>query len=234
MISNHPALLLTRPNDAAQDFARKLDLGPEEEVVISPLIEIEFLQKNLEYQAAIFSSHNGVIAAGAGHGRLAYCVGDRTAEFARKAGFDVKETCETASALVKVLVSNPPELDLIHLHGEFTRGDVANTLKAAGLTCDDQVVYLQKTVPMTHQARSLLEGTRTVVAPVFSPRTAELFADQVQNLDLPLDRAKQIHIIALSQNVADQLPALFKENIFVPQQPTRDMMLQIVARYFRD
>ncbi|MEY8097513.1 uroporphyrinogen-III synthase [Falsihalocynthiibacter sp. S25ZX9] len=234
MISKHPALLLTRPIRAAQDFANRLNLGPEEDVTYSPLIEIEYLQYDVGFEAAIFSSRNGVIGAGAGAGRPAYCVGDITAEFARKAGFDVREVGETASALVQKIVSNRPEMELVHLHGAFTRGDVAGRLKSAGVRCLEQVVYMQNALPLTQKAQSILKGENIVVAPLFSPRTAELFSEQIQNLALPLARTHKIKIVALSQNVASQLPTPFRKNIVVPRLPTGDMMLQIVARYFCD
>ncbi|AML50836.1 hypothetical protein RC74_05670 [Falsihalocynthiibacter arcticus] len=234
MISKHPALLLTRPIQAAQDFANRLNLGPEEDVTYSPLIEIEYLQYDVGFEAAIFSSRNGVLGAGTGAGRPAYCVGDITAEFARKAGFNVREVGETASVLVQKIVSNPPEMELIHLHGAFTQGDVASQLKTAGIRCVELVVYLQNALPLTQRAQFLLKGEKTVVAPLFSPRTAALFSEQIQNLNLPLARAHEIKVVALSQNVASRLPTPFRKNIVVPRLPTGDMMLQIVARFFND
>lgn len=234
MISKHPTLLLTRPIKAAHEFASELNLGPNVDVVFSPLIKIEYLETKHPFEAAVFSSQNGIVGVGLGRGRSAYCVGEKTADAANNAGFVVKAVEQTAEKLINEIVSNPPQTDIIHFRGEFARGKIAENLTATGITCSEQIVYLQIAQDLSRHAQSLLIGDSRLIVPLFSPRTASLFSQQALELNFLQKRAHKIEIVALSNTVANQLPTPLRENSIVPSQPTRDMMLQSVARYFRD
>ncbi len=94
-----PALILTRPLAQAEDFARafRARFGAEWPVILSPLTEIRFLNRELPTtgcDAIVFTSANAVTAfcrISPVRDLPAFCVGPRTAEVARAAGFDGRQ-----------------------------------------------------------------------------------------------------------------------------------------------
>lgn len=226
------ALLLTRPEAAAKEFLANLELPDRVSVVLSPLIKIDACAQVDKFDAPIFSSRNGVLFAGAGDGRQAYCVGKRTAEIAQKSGFQVQMIGENAADLIANMVSNPPKHSLTHLRGEHSRGNICENLKQQGLECVEQVIYKQHAVDFTPEAKALLSSDKMIIAPLFSPRTAKLFSDQLAVMKFGDGQIDRLRPIALSPEVADQLPKELKGKTIVPLRPTRDMMLQSVARFY--
>lgn len=171
-----PTLLLTRPVDDSRRFAALL---PDLPALISPVIRIEPVPHDAQALAAarvlVFTSGHAIAAAGPGRGRRAYCVGPRTAELARAAGFDVVQGPGDAEGLMPILrkVDEP----LVHPHGRH----LAKVLPVEGI-----VVYDQHPVPLNDEARKLLAGTAPVILPLFSPRSARLIADQIGESPAPL------------------------------------------------
>ena len=132
------SVLLTRPLPDARRFAAMLaGAAPNTEVVISPILRIV----PVAYDAArladaaglVFTSAHAVAAAGAGRGRPAICVGPRTAELARAAGFDVTEGRGDARGLIPLI--RAAGVPLIYPHGRH----LAQTLPVKGVTVSDQL-----------------------------------------------------------------------------------------------
>lgn len=204
-----PALrfLLTRPAEQgarlAADLCRRF---PGAEVVQSPLIAPRFLPAPPpagDFAAAVFTSETGVRAAralGWALPHLAWCVGDRTAAAARAAGFAARSAAGDAGALVAAMRADPPSGPVLHLHGAETRGDVAARLAAAGIAATAIAVYAQQPLPLSAAAHAWLDGPAPVVAPVYSPRTAALFAAAAAAAAAPL------WLAAFSPAVARALP----------------------------
>jgi uroporphyrinogen-III synthase len=202
-------VLLTRPLPQSQAFARALAarFGTRLRPVISPLIKVQTQALPLppgRFAGVIFTSANGVEAAGgmAGLPRLAWCVGDKTAGTARAAGFDARSAGGDAEALVTAITANPPTGRLIHLHGRETRGDIAARLTAAGVETLALEVYQQIAQPISEAARELVADGGVVLVPLFSPRTAQLFANAVSGLPL-----EGLRVAAMSPAVAAVVPA---------------------------
>lgn len=232
MPANLPALLLTRPEAAAKEYLAYLDVPDSVEVVLSPLIRIESCAQAKEFRSAIFSSRNGVLFAGEGGGRNAYCVGNRTAEIAETSGFQVQEVGDTAVDLILKIVSNPPKGGLCHLRGEHSRGSICESLNRQGFECVEQVVYRQEAVELNPKAKALLLADKETIAPLFSPRTAKLFSEQLAAMKLSNAQMNRLCPIALSLEVAERLPRELRGKTIVPPRPTRDMMLQSVAQFY--
>lgn len=199
-----PPVLLTRPAAQSVRFADQLRarFGPLR-VVIAPLMAPVFLRPALPDQAAgvIFTSETGVAAAVAGGWvlpRLAFCVGDRTAQAAQAAGFDARSAGGDATALVAMLAQDGAPGRLLHLRGAEARGDVAATLTAAGIPADEAVVYDQQAQPLTAEARAVLAAATPAILPLFSPRSARLII-AAGRWRAPL------WIAALSPAVADEI-----------------------------
>ncbi|QUS36451.1 uroporphyrinogen-III synthase [Falsirhodobacter algicola] len=171
---SRPPVLLTRPAAAAARDAQGLD-GP---VVLSPLAEPEVLCPELPpADGLIFTSARAASALGGRCPALrAWCVGARTAEAARAAGFDAVSADGDAEALIALLLKARPDGVLLHARGEETRGDVAARLTAAGLRVAEAVVYRMAPKPLSEEAKALLFNAAEVIVPLHSPASARRFA----------------------------------------------------------
>lgn len=228
---DRPALLLTRPAQSARDFIDSLDPAALRDVTvcISPLLRIvrTGVEPDLDgYRGAIFTSSNGVDMAPRGEGRVAVCVGDRTATAAQGQGWDVRQLAQTADALVALLVAAPVEGPLLHIAGQHRRGDIAGRLNAAGLRTDEAIVYDQQLEPLTDAARALLAADRPVLVPLFSPRTAQQFMSGTQDLG-------GVTIVAISEAVAAEVDHDRIGTMYIAQAPTSKAMQQAVEMLLR-
>lgn len=225
-------VLLTRPEAQGDRFAAMLRerFGDAIEVVASPLIAPVFHAPDLpegDHAAVILTSETGVeaatrLAARQPLPKLALCVGDRTAHAARAAGFQARSAAGDADALLAMILADPPKGRLLHLHGRETRGDLAARLTAAGLCVDAATVYAQEPRPLTPQARVLLDGDGPVVVPLFSPRTARLFAATGPH------RAA-LWVAALSPAVAQALGSLAVARMVVSPRPDAASLIGVMA-----
>ncbi len=222
------ALLLTRPQPAAQRF---LDLFTDAEhlgwqVMQSPLLEIvpqPMRQDPASVAGVIFTSSNAVEIASRetkarGH---AFCVGRRTTDLAVQLGWQARCLGQTAEELVEAVHATPVAGALLHLHGEHTRGRVAARLRDAGQDCLEEVIYKQRLLSLSKQARNALGAEEPVIVPLFSPRTAQHFADQVT-------AAQNLHLVAISRAVAEPLTALRAEDLLVAKKPDAAAMAGLV------
>jgi len=215
-----PVVLMTRPRPSAERFVALLSDACREkiDIIFSPLIEIAPLAVNLENDGAagvIFTSANAVAAVAnvfPGAGRPAYCVGRTTTEAADRAGWTAHFAGHNAGELVENLMRDGGVTPLVHLRGRHTRGDIAGRLTKAGTPVQDRVVYDQILLPLSPEAVAAIKRAETIVAPIFSPRTARHFAGQIQN-------AGKCHVVALSQAVADPLKTCGFAEIRVAGQP---------------
>ena len=211
-------VLITRPEPGATALARAIGGG-----IVSPLMEIVARPVALPGGAEpIFTSANGVRAVGSGRGR-AWCVGDRTAEAARAAGFDAVSAGGDAEALVACVLAAARGAALVHVRGAHARGDVAARLTAAGLTCAETVAYDQPERPLTAEAEAALAGDVPLVVPLYSPRGARLLSRHAGNIRAPLD------ILALSAAVAEAAAPLGRAET-APRPDGAAMLSMIGAR----
>lgn len=226
-----PILLSTRP---AADALALADAIPEAgRCVISPLIGIVPLSVAVPdpppMGIVLTSMHGAEVAATLGlpFGLRAWCVGVRTAEAARAAGMDAVSAGGDADALVAAILRVTPDGPLWHLRGRHARGDVAARLTGAGVACTETVAYRQDAMPLTSEAREVLGGTRPVVVPLFSPRTAALLVAQG-----PF--AAPCHVIAISAAVADAASALRPAGLRIAERPDAVAMIAATRSICRD
>lgn len=213
---SHIPILLTRAAAQNERFAARL----AGRIVQSPLAEVRFLHPDLPLaDCAIFTSENAVHALA---GRLpaprAWCVGDRTAEVARQAGFLAWSASGDADALVAAILNAPPGRCL-HLRGRETRGDVAARLNAAGIPCAEAVVYDIAPIPPTTEALALLAGAAPVIVPLFSPASARRFAQ--------VPARAPLRLACLSPAVAAAAPPAAE--VRIAAEPTAAAMIDLLA-----
>ncbi len=213
-----PTLIITRP---APDGARFAAAFGDLPVILSPLQRIDPVPATCDADEVIFTSTNGVLEAarlGLNTGR-AWCVGDRTAQMARDAGFDAVSAQGNVEDLLRLILSDPPRMRLAHIRGKDARGDVAPRLNAAGVACADCIAYVQTPVPLHPDAIAAINGADPVIIPLFSPRAAVLL---LENAVL----GPHITCVAISTAVADVLGGV---SVVTADQPNAEAMKTAVT-----
>ncbi|MEO0634557.1 MAG: uroporphyrinogen-III synthase [Pseudomonadota bacterium] len=219
-----PRLLLTRPKPGSERFLAALSARglPIKDAVVSPAMKVVNTGDIVELPpngAAIFTSRHAIPRARAARGTPAYCVGEATADEARRFGFSPITAGGTADDLLNMLLRDPPTAPLVYCHGRHVRREILGPLRKAGITVTGHVVYDQPACKPTSAAQSLLAGKETVLLPLFSPRTAEIVAHWVA------DAAAPIQPILLSEGVA----LAWKTSSNVAAKPTMAAMVDAVA-----
>ncbi len=222
-------LLMTRPRPEAERFLRQLpaDVRLRVNPVIAPLLKIETCGETVDLSdvaGVIFTSANGVRATsapGPSQALPAYCVGETTARVAADRGWRVKATGRNADDLVTTLIQSRAPGPLLHLCGRHTRGRVAERLGNAGCPTRRQVVYDQKLLPFCDDVLAILRAGATVVAPVFSPRTARQLVSQCPKIG-------PLHLVAISDAVAETLSCMAHLTLSVAKQPNAASMASVV------
>ena len=223
MRHNHAAtLLMTRPETSSHRFITQLtQSGVVLEYCISPALSIVPVTHDIDpssFGAVIFTSQNGVTHGPHGSGRLAYCVGDQTAEAARTKGYEVLSADGAAEDLIDLVARHAPDHSLVHIRGTHSRGRIAQSLTTMGFPCEDVIVYDQIDRPLSPEAQRLLAGGKPVILPLFSPRSAAIVGQQVQ-------LGQHHHIIALSDAVSEAFGVKKRASIQVAAKPTLEAMI---------
>lgn len=175
-------LLLTRPEAQSARFAAAFQarFGTDIAIRTAPIMAIRPTGVPVDLggvSGLIFTSENGVSAFAETHQErslTAYCVGDRTAQAARAAGFAAYSARGTADDLIADLLKAPPAGRLIHLRGAHARGNVAERLTQAGLPTSECIVYDQTARPVPRDVLNAVAEARRTLLPLFSPRSAGL------------------------------------------------------------
>ncbi len=222
-----PVLLLTRPRVGSESFAAQFRhrFGGDWPIVISPLIEIEPLAAEIPMaEDLIFTSRNAVAALGqAGRGRRAWCVGARTAEAARKAGFRVRTGAGRAQDIVPMIIQARPH-SVLHVRAEQVAFDLAKALVSAGIETKQVILYRQVARHLSARARAVLCGNLPVLVPVFSSNSAQHFVASLPPAHAPL------YVAAISHAVADGLDPAICEALGVASSPDSAGVLDALAR----
>lgn len=206
-------LLMTRPLARSKRFVA--DLPDAMRAVVTPcyapMWRMERGAPAPAFDAAIITSANGVHFGPEPQGRRAFCVGEATTERARDAGWDAQMAGLTADGLVQYLLRTRPAAHMMHLSGARTRGNVVERLCAAGLNAHRHVTYVQHPLPLTEEARTVLQAGPTLV-PLFSPDSAAHFAsDAPQN--------GRAYLAAISPGAADALGAFAAARLVIARTP---------------
>lgn len=197
------------------------------ELCISPLMEVCITGDAFEPGGArgfIFTSANGVVAASvltADRTLPCYCVGKATTRAAEEAGWPARQRGEDAESLISGLLQHRPMPPLLHLRGEHAHGFIAKRLTDNGLKTREAVVYDQRPRPLTVRATEAMAGALAVIAPLFSPRSAQLFME-AGAIRAPL------HVVAMSPAVADVVHRLQPRSLTIADQPNADAMAQAI------
>lgn len=237
MVSQSRAIpvLITRPMPQADRFARALRDRYKDRVVpiLTPLLAATLLYPDLpegSFRSVILTSETGARAAAAFARQLpkrAYCVGDRTAQVAQDLGFQTISADGDADRLFHLLLTRPNDAPFLHLRGREARGDLVARLVTAGLGADQAVVYAQEPQDLSAEAISALSGNQPVIAPLFSPRSAELFRRALG----ALPNRTSVRIVALSPEIAKIFADIGPESLGIATEPTQAELFLALDRF---
>lgn len=223
-----PALLLTRPQGAAERFARQFQarFGQDWPVLLSPLMDIEPVPATIPAaEGVIFTSAHAVVAvAGAiPEGTPACCVGRSTAEAAVAAGFTLRTQAPDAATLFAQISAQPLPGTWLHARGEETAFPLAQKLRENGHDTLDIIVYRQRARALSAEASALLRGQMPVLLPVFSPNSGRFLLQATQGARAPLLLA------TISQAAADACHQMPRAGLCVATTPDAGGMLDALA-----
>lgn len=215
-------MILTRPQAVSELFWAGLTplLQTRCRPVICPLLEIRTLDvetPDSDDLSAIFSSSNGVRAALEGRGRRAFCVGAATTELARSRNWRAEMAGQNADELIAHVRRAAPSGPLVHFSGRHTRGDICGALSASGLNASNVALYDQVPLAPDATCRTEIRADGPKLVPLFSPRTAGIFASHGLG-------ARGLHVVAFSPAVADALGDLQVVDLVIARQPDAQSM----------
>ena len=230
--SKLPDIILNRPKEAARTFHALIrEALPEAKVISSPLINIKFLSKSIDFtrfDAFIFTSINGVQAIENQRippGKLCFAVGEKTAQAAKSIGFKVLYSEGNFENLISMILSHPYKGRFLHIRGKYSRGDISKKLSESGRPCEQMIVYHQKSQALTHEAKISINRGKPLIFPLFSPRTAKLLMEEI----LPNDH---FYIIAMSNDISTICKENGCTNITVSKSSNAKSMLESVIKIY--
>jgi uroporphyrinogen-III synthase len=226
-------ILVTRSEPGASETAERLKaLGYA--AIVEPLFAVEPIAASLPwFDALAFTSANGVRVFAKLNGRRGapvFCVGARTAEAAREAGFaDVTSADGDVAALAGLIGAKLPlKASLLHTGNEESRGDLAGQLKAAGR--ESVFVPTYRAAPVSQPGTTLavhLRGERAFDAVlVHSPRGAAILGDFAS----AAPARAGLDVAAISPAAAAPLKS-FAKRIEIASSPNETALLEALARF---
>lgn len=206
-----PRILVTRSEPGASETAARLEAAGYE-AIVEPLFSIVPFDATLpDFDALAFTSANGVrqfAKLSPRRDAAVFCVGARTAQAAREAGFaDVTSADGDVFALGDLILKRlPAGARLLHAGNEDTRGDLAGRLVSAGVAADFVALFRAEavTAPGPALARHLAGEQVFAAALVHSPRGGEILAGMIRSAASPAPLA----IAAISAAAATPLAGL--------------------------
>ena len=227
-------ILITRPEDAAAEFAQRLAaLGHE--TLCASLLAVEFRQGPVPategVQAVLATSANGVRALASRLQRRdlpLFAVGPQTAQAARMAGFARVESADgDAEALAEAVPhwAEPGAGALLHATSKEGEAKLKALLTAKGFEVRSEILYdvvASDTLPVA-AARALAKDAIDA-AFFFSPRSARTFRHCVMRARLA-SACKRIAAVCISAPTAQALPPLVFRSVTVAAGKNRDDLI---------
>ena len=229
-------ILLTRPERQSQEFAVHLRefFGDRLSITRSPLLTIRPVAATPDLHGVdwiLFTSVNSVTTLASLTRKRdipALCVGERTARSARENGFSAKSADGNVNDLAELAtrLAGGSGGVFFYPRGRRVAGDIAGSLREAGMTVRELVVYEQVATLLNEDARKLLASGEPLLLPLFSPRSAELFMQQSVNEDL-----SSVVVICISENTARALNATRFSEVRIALEPTAAGVTQEIAAH---
>ncbi len=175
----------------------------------------------------IFTSRNGVSAFAETCSKRAnqvFCVGNATAELARKVGFvHVRSAEGDAQDVVKLVLKTVPRSQTLrHCCGEHVKGRLAEQLSEAGYKIERAIYYSASPVDQTDVN---LGGVKYVA--LYSPRGALAFSDLVKE-----EAVSHITALSISEATDALLEPLSLAGRLIADTPDQAAMVKVLRSHF--
>lgn len=230
-----PALLITRPRDQGERFAAEVEaaLPGRWDCVLAPVMEIRFRDTPPDLKGVtdiVFTSANGVAAlsrlTGARDFRT-WCVGERTTDAARDAGFPADLAGATVSEAAETLAGQDLSgRHILHAHGAHKTGTLVERLTGRGSDASEVALYDQVAVPLPDAVRDGLAAGRFRAVALFSPRSARLYRADPGGAAA---HGNTVHL-CLSDAVAGALGPLPQEVVRIAATPDSPAIIAELAK----
>lgn len=225
-----PRILVTRSEPGASETAARLT-AERYRPIVEPVFAIEPIDVVLpDFDALAFTSANGVRQFAILSQRRdvpVFCVGARTAEAAREAGFATVASADGDVEALGLLIADdlPKGARLLHAGNEEARGDLTGRVRSAGLAVDFIAIF--RAAPARTPGPALkahLAGHPAFEAVmIHSPRGAAIVAGFAQGSTASLD------IAAISAAAAAPL-AMIPGRTEIAAHPDEQSLLSALAR----
>lgn len=226
-----PRILVTRSEPGASETAARLTaLGYQP--IVEPLFAIAPIDVTVpDFDALAFTSANGVrrfAVLSLRRDAPVFCVGARTAEAAREAGFaDVTSADGDVVALGDLILARlPAGKRLLHAGNAESRGDLSVRLTAQDIPAQFLALFSAEPVgaPGPELARHLAGDRAFQAALIHSPRAGAILAEMIRAVARPCP----IAIAAISEAAAAPLAGL-AQPVAIASAPTEDALLSSMA-----
>lgn len=237
--SNGGVVLITRPIEDADDFARDvraLGLTPLVEPMLG-IVPVDFEMPDLKnYPALIFTSANGVRVFGCppeAADMPVFAVGAHTADEVRKHGYQKIFTAggdanDLAALINKKIIGS---VRILHIRGEHTAVDLGDIVRHDSISVDSVVVYTARSEdhfsPVCRDA--IAKGTAGAVT-FFSRRTAENFVRLIEKEGLSANLSG-IKALCLSPSVLECVQGTSWAGAYSARQPEKAAMLDLLKAH---
>ena len=116
---------------------------------------------------------------------------------------------------------------MLHAHGAKVAFNLSAHLSAAGIETHQAVVYEQMPIGFPRHVRALLTVRIPLLVPLFSPRSAELFAFEARDTDA------RLLLCPISRNAAEKLHGLPQARIEIAEFPDAASVMDAMERQIR-
>ena len=234
-------MLVTRPEPDASETAARLN-ALDIETVIDPLLIARTLPTSLppaEGFAGLAVTSANALRALDDRGDLSgyrglplYAVGDRTAEFARRHGFEqVMSAQGNAADLVALLAKAGIRGPILYPAARHQGSDLGKALAPHGVMVITAAVYeMAPAAALGETARAGLTSGAITAALFYSRRTAETFA----RLAGDLTHRTRLGMLCLSESVAAPLMAAHFVRVALADHPSEEAMMGLALSFARD
>jgi uroporphyrinogen-III synthase len=225
-----PRILVTRSEPGASETAERLTAAGyvpivEPVLAISPIVVVI-----PPFDALAFTSANGVrqfTQLSPRRDAPVFCVGERTADEAREAGFTSVESADgDVGALAALIQAKLPKTDrLLHTGNEESRGDLAGQLREAGHAAEFVAIFraLPVTAPGPALAAQLAGNPAFEAILIHSTRGATIVARLAAGSNQTFD------VAAISGAAATPLAAIAHRTV-IASAPNEQSLISALAR----
>jgi uroporphyrinogen-III synthase len=223
-------VLVTRSEPGASETAERLSAAGYLPIV-EPVFTIEALPAEIpEFDALAFTSANGARQFASLSSRRdvpVFCVGARTAEEAREAGFSSVTSADGDANALAALITRQlsKQSRLLHAGNEDSRGDVAGQMRAKGYAASFLPIFraVARAAPGPVLAEHIAGKAAFDVVLIHSPRGASILAS------FAAGSSTKFNIVAISGAAATPLGMLARRTE-IAAAPNEQALLSALAR----